>query len=136
MTTWVRNLQDHENVPAVWDQFLQKFRDQYWDSSEEQRAREDLRRHRLKWPEIDQYIADFEELARKARYTQGNEETIQLFLQGLPASILNDVLRPPIPATYAAMKERAIDSVRAQQTIRNFLTGQSTQGMLNMNRNP
>ena len=37
----------------------------------------------FKFPEIDQYIADFEDLARKVGYMVGNDETVSLFLRGL-----------------------------------------------------
>ena len=37
----------------------------------------------FKFPNIDQYIADFEDLARKAGYTVGNDKTVSLFLRGL-----------------------------------------------------
>jgi len=37
----------------------------------------------MKFLEIDQYIAKFEDLARLAGYTVGNKETINFFLKGL-----------------------------------------------------
>ena len=37
----------------------------------------------FKFPEIDQYISDFEDLARKAGYTVGNDEMVSFFLRGL-----------------------------------------------------
>jgi hypothetical protein len=47
----------------------------------------------MKFPNIDQYIAKFEDLVQLAGYTMGNEETINLFLNGLTISILNDMVR-------------------------------------------
>jgi hypothetical protein len=38
----------------------------------------------MKWPEIDAYISQFEQLAREAGYMIGNAETKQFFIQGLP----------------------------------------------------
>ena len=40
----------------------------------------------------DQYISKFEELARHTHYTVGNEETAQLFLEGLTIQVMQDVL--------------------------------------------
>ena len=38
-------------------------------------ARSDLQKLRMEPGKIDQYISKFEELARRAHYTVGNEET-------------------------------------------------------------
>jgi hypothetical protein len=54
----------------------------------------------MHFPEIDQYIADFEELVRRAGYTIGSEETISFFLNGLTPSILDTIIAPPFPETY------------------------------------
>ena len=37
----------------------------------------------FKFPEIDQYISDFKDLARKAGYMVRNDETVSLFFRGL-----------------------------------------------------
>jgi hypothetical protein len=73
---------------------------------------------------VDQYIAKFEELARGAGYTTGNEETTFLFLKGLPANILKDVMTPLILAGYQAIKERTVSAVGAQQIIQQLLQKQ------------
>jgi hypothetical protein len=44
------------------------------------------------FPDVDQYISDFEDLVRQAGYTIGNEETIGFFLNGLTPSILDEVI--------------------------------------------
>jgi len=72
-----------DNVPLVWDQFLQEFARQFQDSQREDRARIKIENIHMRFPEIDKYISQFEELARQAGYTQGNPETTQLFLKGL-----------------------------------------------------
>jgi hypothetical protein len=69
------------------------------------------------WPNIDQYIADFEKLAREANYTIGNSETIQFFIAGLPQTIAEDVLKPPLVHHYSDIKDRAIQSLCSQQII-------------------
>jgi hypothetical protein len=126
MGVWVDRLQPHENIPAVWDQFLETFARQFQDSGAEQQARNDLAKHVMKWPLIDQYISDFEELARKAGYNQANDETVQMFLKGLPVSVLKEVLRAPFVQGYGNMKQRALESVKAQQAIQNLLGGRAT----------
>jgi hypothetical protein len=58
----------------------------------------------MKFPNIDQYIAKFEDLVQLAGYTVGNEETINLFLNGLTISILDDMVRPPFINNYVGIK--------------------------------
>src|SRR6266850_2145011 len=65
-----------DDIELVWEQFQMEFTEQFTDSQQQQRARLDLDNCRMKFPEIDQYIAKFEDLARLAGYTVGNDETI------------------------------------------------------------
>jgi hypothetical protein len=69
------------------------------------------------FPNIDQYISDFEELVRQAGYTIGNEETISFFLNGLTPSILDEVIRAPFPNTYTEHKAKAIEIMKGRQMI-------------------
>jgi len=71
----------------------------------------------MKWPLIDKYVNDFEKLVHLAGYTLGNQETMGFFLEGLPRSIAEPVLIPPIPTTYAALKEKAVQNMQSQQVI-------------------
>jgi hypothetical protein len=71
----------------------------------------------MHFPEVDQYISKFEDLASLAGYTVGNEETINFFLRGLPDKVMTDVLKPPIVNMYPALKERAIAVTKSKQLI-------------------
>jgi hypothetical protein len=106
-----------ENIPAVWDQFLVELEDQFIDSMIRQWSCIKLERLKMCFPEVDQYISKFEDLASLAEYTVGNEETINFFLRGLPNDIMMDVLKPPIVNTYPAIKERAIAVTKSKQLI-------------------
>ena len=59
----------------------------------------------MKGADYNDYVIRFESLARKANYTTGNEETYNMFLQGLPESLLCNTLKPPIPLNYNEAKE-------------------------------
>jgi len=59
----------------------------------------------MRFPDIDQYISKFEDLAHLASYTVGNEETINFFLKGLSQSVLEDMLKPPFAMTYNDLKD-------------------------------
>src|SRR5580693_7483058 len=118
MGQWIDGLdQVNDNVPAVWDQFLQELEDQFMDSTIGQRSRVELEQLKMCFPEIDQYISKFEDLASLAGYTVGNEETINFFLRGLPEDVMTDVLKPPIANTYNDLKERAIAVTKSKQLI-------------------
>jgi hypothetical protein len=71
----------------------------------------------MHFPEIDQYISKFKDLASLAGYTVGNKETINFFLRGLPEDVMVDVLKPPITNTYNNLKERAIAVTKSKQLI-------------------
>jgi hypothetical protein len=67
----------------------------------------------MRFPEVNQYIADFEELVRRAGYTIGSEETIRFFLNGLTPSILDAVVCPPFPTSYNKYKAKAVQHTKA-----------------------
>ena len=67
--------------------------------------------------DIDTYNAEFEDQCQLAGYTVGNEETVYAYLQGLPPWCQRDVLRSPTIHTYPEIKQRAVDSAKAQQLI-------------------
>ena len=111
---WVRDMGDwlnglvlpRDNIPDLWNQFLPEFQDQFQDTQVAQRARNELRDCKMKGADYNNYIMRFESLARKANYTIGNKETYNIFLQGLPNSLLHDTLKPCIPLNYNEAKER------------------------------
>ena len=120
MTTWLMG-RDHvnDNVEAAWDHFVHEFNEQFADHTQVQRARQQLDHLKFKFPEVDQYISDFEDLASMAGYTVGNEETVNLFLKGFENApdVLNHILSPPLVHTYYEIKERAIAATRSRQLV-------------------
>jgi hypothetical protein len=64
----------------------------------------ELKKLRMQFLHIEEYIVKFKNLCRQAEYTQGSEETIDLFLGGLPGKVLADVLKPPFIHTYNDIK--------------------------------
>jgi hypothetical protein len=87
VANWVRDFGDFfdtlgpaDDVPAAWQAFLNEFAQQFQDTQREEKAKLKLQGLRMKWPEIDAYILQFEQLAREANYTIGNSETKQFFI--------------------------------------------------------
>ncbi len=112
MTTWLRSLDlGNDNVLRVWDYFTKTFEQQFSDSTRTQQSRQQLEKLRFKFPDIDQYIADFEDLANLSGYTVGNDETINLFLKGFEGTrdLLNGILAPLLLTTYYELKTWAIN---------------------------
>ena len=94
MGTWINTLDPiAQNIPYIWETFQTQFLDQFANSQHQQRARNDLAKLKMKYPKVDNYIAKFESLARIAGYTLGNQETINIFLHGLNASVAEDLLK-------------------------------------------
>jgi Retrotransposon gag protein len=110
MGAWIDSLDPvNDNIQEVWTTFVQEFNDHFTDSQSQQRARIKLDRCNMRFPDVDQYISDFEDLVQQARYTIGNEETIGFFLNGLSPSILDEVVKIPLPQDYNEYKARAIN---------------------------
>ena len=125
MGRWIDQLHlIDDNILLIWEQFLHKFERQFEDSQQQQWARLDLETCKMCFPDIDQYIATFEELVRQAGYTIGNRETISFFffLKGLTPSILEDVMKPPFVIDYVDIKQRAVDITKAKQLIEGICT--------------
>ena len=120
---WVRDMGDwldglimpRDNIPDLWNQFLREFQDQFQDTQAAQRARNELRDCKMKGADCDDYVMRFESLARKANYATGNEETYNMFLQGLPEPLLHDTLKPLCPLTKMMPKKESNYSPRDGQ---------------------
>jgi hypothetical protein len=126
VATWVRDMGAwidllnpiEDDVQFTWDTFVQEFTEHFTDSQEQQRARLNLDRCKMRFPEIDQYVADFEELVRHAGYTIGSKETITFFLNGLTPSVLDAIIAPPFPENYNEYKAKAVQHTKAQQMVK------------------
>src|SRR6266851_10254431 len=124
---WVKNMLNtlrrldpiQHNVPVVWNHFEKAFRNKFMDSTKELRARTQLERLKFRYPDIDGYIAEFENLTVQAGYNIATQETINLFLKGFNKSrnLLDKVFTPPVPVTYEGMKGRLIAVVKSMQLV-------------------
>ena len=122
MGDWLNGLVlPRDNIPSLWDQFLTEFQNQFQDTQAAQRARNGLRDCKMKGADYNDYIMRFKSLARKSNYAIGNKETYNMFLQGLPESLLCDTLKPPIPLNYNEAKERVKLLAQGQAVIEGIL---------------
>jgi hypothetical protein len=109
----------HHNVPRVWEQFEQAFKDKFIDSMRKLQARTQLEQLKFKYPEIDEYIASFEDLIVHAGYNLASQETINLFLKGFNQNrnLLDKVFTLPVPVIYESMKKQLIAIVKSMQLV-------------------
>ena len=107
-----------EDILDTWNQFITQFETSFNDTQKVQKARNQLDRLTMKWPEVDQYTMDFEKLTREANYRIGSPESIQMYLKELPDDVAADVLGPPLVHDYPSIKQRAAQSVSTRRTLR------------------
>jgi hypothetical protein len=110
-----------DNIPALWDQFLDKFREHFANTYKVDKAQSELENLTMRFPKIDQYITRFEDLSNKVGYVLGHEEVIHLFIKGLPQSILLNMVKTPLNISYTTFKQRAIDATRLLQLLQHIL---------------
>ena len=104
----------------TWRQFAQQFISTFMDTQKDQHVQNQLKSLKMKWPEVDQYTMDFEKLMREAGYRIGTPKSIQMYLKGLPSSVMKDILRAPTTTIYQQTIEQAADSVKSQQLIQSL----------------
>jgi len=124
---WVRNMIDslrrlhpvHHNVPVVWEEFEQAFKDKFMDSTHKLQARNQLEQLKFKYPDINEYIANSKNLIVHVGYNLASKEVINLFLKGFSKNrnLLDKVFTPPVPTAYGAIKRRVIAIVKLMQLV-------------------
>ncbi len=108
----------NDNIEYTYTNFLSRFESQFADSTKQEVAQASLDRLAFHFPNIDQYISDFEMLARKARYTIGSRELMNMFLKGLHTfpHIVERIIDKS-PQDYYDLKSKTILVVKNQQLL-------------------
>jgi hypothetical protein len=108
-----------EDVEYVYTNFLNHFQTQYTDSTRQEVVQAALDKHTFRFPFVDQYISDFENLVRKAGYTVGSRESMNYFIKGLQsAPDVAEKVVEKFPVDYQDLKDKTILVVKARQLIR------------------
>ncbi len=123
MLQWIQQIPDESNTDHVWCVFQRRFYRWFTDTQADSTARKELTHLKMRFPDIDSYIADFEQTVRKALYHLGSHEMNQQFLSGLPRDVAEDVMRYPTPITYQEHTEKALASVRSKVLLQNVFGG-------------
>jgi len=113
----------HHNVTTVWEEFEQAFKDKFVDSTRELWARNQLEQLKFKYPNINEYIANFEDLIVHTGYNLASKEAINLFLKGFSKNrnLLDKVFTLPVPTAYGAMKRQLIAIVKSMQLVNSIM---------------
>ncbi len=114
MLQWIQQIADESNTADIWRVFQRHFYRRFTNTQVDSTARRELTHLKMRFPDIDSYIADFEQTVQKALYCLGSHEMNQQFLSGLPRDVAEDVMRYPTPITYQEHTEKALTSVRSK----------------------
>jgi len=74
MLQWIQQIDDQSNMDNIWRIFCQRFHNRFQDTQADSMARKDLTQLKMRFPYIDSYISDFEQLIRKALYQLESHE--------------------------------------------------------------
>src|SRR6266436_3404590 len=123
MLQWIQQISDESNTEFVWRVFQRRFYRCFTNTQADSTARKNLTQLKMRFPDIDSYIADFEQTVWKALYRLGSHEMNQQFLSGLPRDVAEDVMHYPTPITYQEHTEKALASVRSKVLLQNMFRG-------------
>src|SRR6266436_2662853 len=123
MLQWIQQIPDESNTDHVWRVFQRRFYHRFTDTQSDSTARRELTHLKMRFPDIDSYIADFEQTVQKALYRLGSHEMNQQFLSRLPKDIAEDIMCYPTPITYQAYTQKALSSVQSKVLLRNVFRG-------------
>jgi DNA polymerase III alpha subunit (gram-positive type) len=118
MQVYGENDQPAPHLPTddyLWAEFTVAFRRQFQDTAEHERAWADLQKLSMKDQNIDQYIADFENLLALAGRNRNKAMALKFFKFGLKAGLHNTILnRQPIPRTLDQWQSMVREEVEIQ----------------------
>ena len=95
--------------PYLWESIEGAFHQQFADTLEKERAQMQLRQgFKMKDGNIDEYVAKFDLLIDQAGYCADDPQTLEKFINGLPASLYETVYQLDDPKTYEGWRKAAI----------------------------
>ena len=108
---------------TIYDDFEREFIESWTDTNEPYQAAADLDNLRMKHDDVDKYIAQFAELARKALYHENDPAVLEKFKLGLPLELLEPCMHHDSPQNWDAWTK----SARARQAILTSLKTHQTE---------
>jgi hypothetical protein len=115
----------------AWDVLRADFEKTFEDYVGPKIAGFKLEKLRMKENRVDDYIAEFEGLARSARYGLNEPLTIQHFFHGLPRELAKDCIDYRNPKTFDQWTSAVREQLLAWQLIKAFSEKRNTQQLPN-----
>ena len=110
---------------TIYNDFEEEFIESWTDTNEPYRAAADLDKLRMQHDNVDEYITQYAELARKALYHENDPAVLENFKSGLPLELLKPCMHHDIPQNWEAWTR----SARARQAILTSLKAHQTNMM-------
>jgi hypothetical protein len=109
----------HRGIPAttaaLWTDLKDAFKRAFADTLAQERAQATLKRGlRMNGMDVDGYVANFERLARTARYDLDDPQTLDYFTDGMRHNLFKECYQNDDPATYDDWKASLLERVRQQ----------------------
>ena len=92
---------------TIYDDFEEEFIESWTDTNEPYRAATDLDKLRMEHDDVDEYITQFAELARKALYHEDDLAVLEKFKSGLPLELLEPCMHHDSPQNWEAWTKSA-----------------------------
>jgi hypothetical protein len=84
----------------TWDVLRTHFKTAFTDYSEQECARDELRKLRMTKGDIDEYIAKFQSLVKKTGSSSDDGGTLEMFSRGLPQVLATTCITADAPNTF------------------------------------
>ncbi|KAH8978762.1 hypothetical protein EDB92DRAFT_2119081 [Lactarius akahatsu] len=95
--------------PFLWDTLTAGFSDRFLNVLEQEQAQATLAKgFKMIGDDIDSYVTNFEQLARKADYRLNDHQTLDRFTAGLPRALFTKIYELDDPQTFNEWKEAAL----------------------------
>lgn len=122
-STWLKKVRDGDEHPPfgrnVWQTIEREFKDAFTDYTDADQAQQELHCHRMKGGRLNEYIADFQDLANRAGMELNDPSTMRLFAQGLQGTLAQTCIYQDSPENFPQWVQSA------QQNHRNWLKVQA-----------
>jgi len=112
----------------LWRTIEIRFRQAYTDTAEKVKAQHQLQDFKMKGDNIDTYISQFQNLARKAGYTLDENITLGMFADGLPPKLMVNCIKFDHPVDWNDWTHSARLHQEEYIQLRDRLKGHKGQG--------
>ena len=97
---WLWKVEDDDDPTTAWQTLEQNFKTDFFDYAGPEIAQQQILKLRMKDGNVDKYIADFKELARRAGHNADELYNLQLFARGLPRRLADNCIDFENPETF------------------------------------